>query len=83
MARSKIFTKMAQWGGSYGEWYPQVRDQADRCIWDGYNFKYAPSDALLYQTDNEKLKKKIITEELDYYGVVRYGLAFEHGDKMV
>ena len=41
MARSKIFTKMAQRGGSFAEWYPQVRDQADRYIWDGYDAKYA------------------------------------------
>ena len=40
-ARFKLFTKMAQGDGSFADWYPQIRNQADRCIWDGYNAKYA------------------------------------------
>ena len=40
-------------------------------------------DALLFQTDDSKLQKKIIAEDLDYDSVVKYGLAFEQGNKKV
>ena len=82
-ARFKLFTKMPQGGLSFAEWYPKVRDQAERCIWANYNAKQAARDALLFQTDSAKLQKKVIAEELDYDNVVKYGLAFEQGEKKV
>ena len=82
-ARFKLFTKMPQGGLPFAEWYPKVKDQADRCIWANYDAKQAARDALLFQTDNSKLQKKVIAEELDYDHVVKYGLAFEQGEKKV
>ena len=82
-ARFKLFTKMSQGGLPFAEWYPKVKDQADRCIWANYDAKQAARDALLFQTDNSKLQKKVIAEELDYDHVVKYGLAFEQGEKKV
>ena len=82
-ARFKLFTKMPQGGLSFAEWYPKIRDQAERCIWTNYDAKQAARDALLFQTDSAKLQKKVIAEELDYDNVVKYGLAFEQGEKKV
>ena len=82
-ARFKLFTKMLQGGLPFAEWYPKVKDQANRCIWANYDAKQAARDALLFQTDNSKLQKKVIAEELDYDHVVKYGLAFEQGEKKV
>ena len=82
-ARFKLYTKLPQGGLTFGEWYPSVKEQADRCIWTGYGAKQAARDALLFQTDNAKLQKKVIAEDLDYDNVVKYGLAFKQGDKKV
>ena len=82
-ARFKLYTKMPQGGRSFAEWYPKVKDQAERCIWVNYGAKQAARDALLFQTDSAKLQKKVIAEELDYDQVVKYGLAFEQGEKKV
>ena len=60
-----------------------MKDQADRCIWMGYGAKQAARDALLFQTDDIKLQRKIIAEDLDYDSVIKYGLAFEQGNKKV
>ena len=59
-ARFKLFTKMPQGGGSFAQWYPTVREQADRCVWTDYDAKQAARDALLFQTSDTKLQKKIL-----------------------
>ena len=82
-ARFNVFTKMPQGGLTFGEWYPKVKDQAERCIWTNYDAKQAARDAILFQTDSAKLQKKVIAEELDYDNVVKYGLAFEQVEKKV
>ena len=82
-ARFKLFTKMPQGGLSFAEWYPKVKDQAERCIWDNYDAKQPARDAILFQTDSAELQKKVIAEELDYHNVVKYGLAFKQGEKKV
>jgi hypothetical protein len=82
-ARFKLYTKLPQGGLTFGEWYPRVKEQADRCIWTNYGAKQAARDAVLFQTDSAKLQKKIIAEDLDYDNVVKYGLAFEQGEKKV
>ena len=61
-ARFKLFTKMPQGGLSFGEWYPRIKDQAERCIWNNYDAKQAARDAILFQTDSAKLQKKAIAE---------------------
>ena len=82
-ARFKLFTKMPQGGRTFAEWYPKVKDQAERCVWTGYDARQAARDAILFQTDSAKLQKKVIAEEMDYDNVIKYGLAFEQGEKKV
>ena len=36
---------------------------------------------ILYQTEDMELKKKIIGEDLSYVNTIKYGLAFEQGQK--
>jgi len=40
------------------EWYTKVKEQADRCVWTGYDSKAAARDAILYQTDAKKSDEK-------------------------
>ena len=68
---------------SFSEWYPNIRDQAGRCIWDGYDADVAARDAILLQTRDKQLQQKILVEDLNYANTVKYGLSLEQGKKKV
>ena len=57
-ARFKLFTKMPQGGLTFGEWYPKVKDQAERCIWTNYDAKQAARDAILFQTVSPSVEEQ-------------------------
>ena len=65
------------------EWYPLVREQAERCSWQGYSFSHAARDAILLQTRDKKLQQKILAEDLTYEDTIKYGLALEQGKRKV
>ena len=50
-----------QGGRHFAEWFPKVRQQADRISWEGYDSRRASRDIILYQTDDWRLQKKILT----------------------
>ena len=83
LARFRLLNQMPQQKSAFAEWYPKIRDQAGRCVWAGYNEDSAARDAILIQTSNSRLQKKIIAEDLNYEDTVKYGLAMEHSDKKV
>ena len=65
------------------EWYPHVRDQAERCTWAGYDVGAAARDTILLQARDSKLQQKILAEDLNYTNTVKYGLSLEQGKKKV
>ena len=83
MARFKLMREMSQGGRPFAEWWPLVKEQAERCTWTGYDAKAAAGDAILQQCDNVKLQKKIIAEDLKFEDIVKYGVALEQGEKKV
>ena len=60
-----------------------MKEQADRISWEDYDAKMAARDAILYQTDDKRLQKKILTEDMSYDDTVKYGLAMEQNQKKV
>ena len=74
---------MGQKGEAFGDWWPKVKEQADRCDWANYDNKQACRDALLYQCDDTSLQKKIIAENLSYEDTIKAGMAREQGAKKV
>ena len=82
-SRYKLFREMPQKGMSFSEWWPTVKEQADRCDWRHYDEKQACRDALLYQTDDTSLQKKIIAENLSYEDTIKAGISREQGAKKV
>ena len=82
-AKFKLMQKMPQSDSCFAEWYPLVKEQAERCIWVGYNRGMAARDAILLQTQDKKLQQKILAEDLSYADTVKYGLALEQGRKKV
>ena len=57
-ARYKLFQEMPQDGQPFDSWAQLVVEQAKRCDWVGYDDKKAARDAILYQMDDRKMKKK-------------------------
>ena len=82
-ARFKLMQKLPQGDTSFSEWYPNVRDQAGRCTWEGYNADGAARDTILLQTKDKQLQQKILTEDLNYANTVKYGLSLEQGKKKI
>ena len=70
-ARFKLFQEMPQDGQSFDSWVQLVVEQAKRCDWVGYDEIKAARDAILYQMDDRKLKKKIIAEDTTLGEVIK------------
>ena len=73
-----MFTGLQQEGESFATWRTQVREQADKCDFIGYNFKMATRDAIIFQTRNIKMKKRVLAEDLDLAAVIKMVLAIEN-----
>merc|ERR1712059_62637 len=82
-ARFKLMQKLPQGDSSFSEWYPNVRDQAGQCTWEGYNADGAARDAILLQTRDKQLQQKVLMEDLNYVNTIKYGLSLEQGKKKV
>ena len=83
VARHKLFMSMGQEDRSFAEWYPLVKEQAARCDFSNYSKEMATRDALLFQTTNDKLKQKILSEDMDLDKTIKIGLALEQSKKKV
>ena len=80
-ARYKLFQEMPQDGQVFSTWAQLVVEQADRCDWQNYDKDKAARDAILYQLDDVKLKKKILAENLSYEQTVKWGMTHESSSK--
>ena len=47
-----------------------------------YDVDAAARDAILIQTGDKKLQQKILSEDLNYANMVKYGLSLEQGKKV-
>ena len=69
-AKFRLMQKMPQSDSCFAEWYPLVKEQAERCSWQGYNASNAARDAILLQTRDKKLQQKILAEDLTYHDMI-------------
>merc|ERR1712239_91445 len=69
---------LPQEGEPFSTWWTQ--EQADKCDFTGYNSKMAARDAILFQTTNHKLRKRVLAEDCDLEAVIKLGLALEHSE---
>ena len=81
MSRLKLFQQMPQGQQAFGEWSQEIFKQAKRCDWDGYDSAKAARDAILYQTKDSKLRKKILAENLTFEQTVQWGRTNEASAK--
>ena len=80
MAKYKLYQGLPQEGEAFSTWWTQIQEQADKCDFTGYNSKMAARDAILFQTSNVKLRKRVLAEDCDLAEVIRLGLAMEHSE---
>ena len=72
---------MPQDGQTFSSWAQLVVEQADRCDWQNYDKDKAARDAIQYQMEDIKLKKKILAENTPLEQVVKLGIASEQAGK--
>ena len=51
MSRLRLSYEMPQ-GDSLDAWINEIKKQAERILWDGYNWKQAALDAIYFQTSD-------------------------------
>ena len=73
----KLFMGMQQEDQAFSTWWSNVKEQASKCDFTGYNQDKAARDAILFQTSNGKLRKRILAEDQSLEDVVKLGLAYE------
>ena len=76
----KLFCEMPQGNQPFTSWYPKVMEQAKRCKLEAYTAERAARDAMVIQTENNKLRKKALSEGPSYNDFVKAGLAMESSD---
>ena len=82
-ARFKLFQEMPQDGRGFREWSQLVVEQANRCDWSQYDKSKAARDAILFQMEDKKLRRKIIAEDPALQEVIKLGIANEQSVKVV
>ena len=76
----KLFCEMPQGSQPFSSWYPKIMEQAKRCGFDNYTPERAARDAMVIQTENNKLRKKALSEGPSYNDFVKAGTAMESSD---
>ena len=73
MSRLKLLQQMPQGDSKFDEWSKEILKQAKRCDWSEYDENSAARDAILFQTNDQKLRKKILAENMNYEQTVAWG----------
>ena len=77
----RLFRQLPQGEQSFNVWWKTVKEQSDKCTWTGYDGDQAAKDAIIFQTSNQKLRKKCLAEDLNFEETIKTGLALENSDK--
>ena len=77
MQRYRLFRQLPQGEQSFNVWWKSVKEQADKCTWTGYDGDQAAKDAIIFQTSNQKLRKKCLAEDLNFEDTIKTGLVRE------
>ena len=81
MSRLKLFQQIGQGSQKFGTWYKEIYKQAKRCDWSAYNVETAARDAIMYQTSDQKLRKRILANNMSYDETVAWGQSHEESGR--
>ena len=73
----KLFCEMSQGQQKFVDWYPKVYEQAKQCDFANYTAEKAARDAMTIQTQDNRLRKKALTEAPTYANFIKAGIANE------
>ena len=60
MSRLKLLQQLPQEDSKFDDWSKEIMKEAHRCDWTGYDEKTAARNAIIFQTSDPKLRKKIL-----------------------
>ena len=81
MSRLRLFQQMGQGSHKFGAWQKEIYKQAKRCAWTNYGIEDAARDAILYQTADQNLRKRILANNLSYMDTVAWGQSNEEATR--
>jgi hypothetical protein len=81
MSRLRLFQQMGQGSQKFAAWQKEIYKQAKRCVWSNYGIEDAARDAILYQTSDQKLRKRILANNLSYEDTVSWGQSNEEASR--
>ena len=81
MSRLRLFQQMGQGSQKFGAWQKEIYKQAKRCTWTNYGIEDATRDTILYQTADQKLRKRILANNLSYEDTVVWGQSNEEASR--
>ena len=81
MSRLRLLQQMPQGDSKFEVWSKEIMKQARRCDWSEYDESSAARDAILFQTSDQKLRKKILAENMTYEQTVVWGRTHESSSK--
>ena len=67
MARLRLWYEMPQ-EDNLDAWINKITKQAERIMWDGYDWKQAALDAICFQTTDSQWRHKILSKKNDPAG---------------
>ena len=81
MSRLKLFQQMGQGSQKFRNWHKEVYKQAKRCDWTEYSAEEAARDAIMYQTTDQKLRKRILVQNMPYQDTMAWGQSHEESHR--
>ena len=81
LSRMKLFQQMEQGSQKFESWTRVIFKQSQRCDWCVYDAEAAARDAILYQTTDTKLRKKILADNMSYKDTVTWVRAHEESSR--
>ena len=70
MMRYKLFKDISQGNQPFSIWWSKFRDQAERVDFDNYTKEMAARDAVLFNTSDTRLRKKVLAENTDFEDIL-------------
>ena len=67
---------MKQGNQPFSTWWSKVRDLAERCNFTNYKKEMAARDAVLFNTLDTRLTKKVLAENTTFGAMIKLGIAY-------
>ena len=79
--RHKLFTGFHQGQEDFITWHAKLVEQGMKCDFADYSSNKAVRDAIMLQTSNERLRRKLLAEDSNLDEAIKIGLALESAAK--